>query len=53
MKILITGGAGFGGSGLAKELLKKEHQVTVLDLVAPNHADTLSEVMDHPNFKYI
>jgi len=53
MKILITGGAGFGGSGLAKELLKKKHQVAVLDLVAPNHADTLNEVMNHPNFKYI
>lgn len=53
MKILITGGAGFGGSGLAKELLNKGHQVAVLDLVAPNHAETLSKMMDHPNFKYI
>ena len=53
MKIIISGGAGFGGSGLAKELLKRGHKVTVLDLVAPNHAETLSDVMDHPNFKYI
>jgi len=53
MKILITGGAGFGGSGLAKELLTREHKVAVLDLVAPNHAESLSDVMDHPNFKYI
>lgn len=31
MKILITGGAGFQGSHLAESLLKKGHQVTVLN----------------------
>jgi len=25
MKVLIAGGAGFGGSGLTKELLKRGH----------------------------
>jgi dTDP-glucose 4,6-dehydratase len=27
--------------------------VAVLDLVAPNHAERLKEIMEHPNFKYI
>lgn len=50
MKILITGGAGFGGSGLSKELLKREYWVTVLDLVSPNNAESLKEIMKHPRF---
>jgi len=53
MKVLIAGGAGFGGSGLAKELLRRGYQVTVLDLLTPNHAESLRDVMDHSNFEYI
>lgn len=34
-KILITGGAGFIGSNLAIELIKKGHRVTVLDNLLP------------------
>ena len=35
MKILITGGAGFAGTGLANRLVGLGHQVTILDFVAP------------------
>ena len=31
-KVLITGGAGYVGSFLADELIKKNYQVSVLDL---------------------
>ena len=33
--ILISGGAGFIGSHLALKLLKKGHQITVLDNLSP------------------
>ena len=40
MHILITGGAGFIGSHLADELLRRGHRVRALDLLAPQvHGD--------------
>ena len=39
MKILITGGAGFAGTGLARRLIEKGHKVSVLDFVAPLMSD--------------
>lgn len=40
MNILITGGAGFIGSNLAKNLISKGHAVTVLDNLSPQiHGD--------------
>jgi len=50
VKILIVGGAGFGGSGLTNVLLEKGYDVSILDMVAPLHATLLSNVMDRINY---
>ena len=52
-RVLVTGAAGFGGSGLVKALLARGHAVTGLDIVAPLHADALRSEMSHPAFRYV
>ena len=52
-RVLVTGAAGFGGSGLVKALLARGHSVTGLDIVAPLHADSLRAEMSHPAFRYV
>jgi UDP-glucose 4-epimerase len=42
-KILVTGGAGFIGSHIAEELLKRGHTVTVLDDLSGGFEDNLVE----------
>ena len=37
-RILVFGGAGFGGSGIIKELLKDENEVTILDIIPKAHS---------------
>ena len=46
MKYLITGGAGFIGSNLARYLLEKEHDVVVLDNFATGKRENLTEILD-------
>jgi len=43
MHYLITGGAGFIGTHLAKRLLEKGHQVTILDNLTTGRAERLAE----------
>ena len=42
-KVLITGGAGFIGSNLVEELLKKNYEITVLDNFSTGHLSNVSE----------
>ena len=44
--ILITGGAGFLGSNLAEELLKREHTVKVLDNFATGKIENLLPLLE-------
>ncbi len=52
MRILITGGAGFIGSYLAKRLVKN-HDVTVIDHLSSGKKDNIKDLMSNNNFKFI
>ena len=53
MKILITGGCGFIGSHLCDLLLKKGHDVTVLDDLSTGRFENVQHLDGHPNFHVI
>lgn len=46
MKALITGGAGFIGSNLVRQLLEDGHQVTVLDNLSSGYSSNLTSFPD-------
>jgi UDP-glucose 4-epimerase len=49
MKVVVTGGAGFIGSNLSEELLKK-HEVTVIDNLSTGRIENLDQIIDKINF---
>ena len=46
MKILLTGGAGFIGSNLARYFTERGHKVVVFDNFSTGRRENLAEVMD-------
>jgi len=52
MKILITGGAGFIGSHLSDELLKRNHEVTIIDDLSTGRMSNIQHLKEHPNFHF-
>lgn len=53
MKILVTGGSGFIGSHLCRELLALGHTVTCLDNLLCSSLDNVKLLRDHPRFDFI
>ena len=52
MRYLITGGAGFIGSHLSDELLKRGHEVHVLDDLSTGSIENIRHLKDKPGFAY-
>ena len=52
-KSLITGGAGFIGSHLARRLLDAGHEVTVMDNLFTGTKANIYDLMDNPRFTFI
>lgn len=53
LRILITGVAGFIGSNIAEELLKKGAIVTGIDNLYTGSIENIKEIIENPNFKFI
>jgi UDP-glucose 4-epimerase len=53
MNILITGGAGFIGSHLAEELLKKGDRVYIIDDLSTGSEENISHLKNHPNLIFV
>jgi nucleoside-diphosphate-sugar epimerase len=51
MYYLVSGGAGFIGSNLVKELLQRGQNVRVLDNFATGKRENLAPFSDHPNLE--
>jgi UDP-glucose 4-epimerase len=53
MKALITGGAGFIGSHLARRLLQDGHEVAVIDNLSTGSIKNIQQLNDNPAFDFI
>lgn len=53
MKYLITGGAGFIGSHLGEELLRRGHEVFVVDDLSTGSIDNIRHLKTHDRFHYV
>jgi UDP-glucose 4-epimerase len=53
MRYLITGGAGFIGSHLAEELLRRGDEVVIIDDLSTGAIENIAHLRGQPNFRYV
>ena len=53
MKYLITGGAGFIGSNIIKQILQDGNQALALDNLSTGRKENIEEFFKNPNFEFI
>ncbi len=53
MKYLITGGAGFVGSHLSEELLRRGHEVFIVDDLSTGSMENIRHLKTHDRFHYV
>jgi len=53
MKYVVTGGAGFIGSNIARLLIKKGHNVDIIDNLHTGKKEKVKEIIDKVNFYHI
>ena len=52
-KILVTGGSGFLGNHLCRELVKNKNEVICLDDLSSGFKENINDLMKFSNFKFI
>lgn len=52
-KAIVTGGAGFIGSHLAEELVRRGYQVTILDDLSTGKKENVTELLKNMNVKFV
>jgi len=52
-KVIVTGGAGFIGSNLVQELLKRGHQVSILDNLSTGRLSNIEFLLDDKNVAFV
>ena len=53
MRALITGGAGFIGSHLAEELLRRGNEVLIIDDLSTGSIENVEHLRGHAGFRYV